>query len=197
MGPGALEEDPQPLRVRAFFGLPVPEPQREELGRFVAECARIAPGFRWATLENLHLTVRFVGSVDRPVVEGVADAIASRPSASFELALGDIGTFGRGRAVRVVWLGLRAGADAAVALAALVEAECVRAGLAPEERAFQPHLTLARARAREGSNLGDLPADLPAPPELEPWRAGELILYSSRLSRSGAIYEVMRALVLA
>jgi len=36
-----------------------------------------------------------------------------------------------------------------------------------------------------------------APPELEPWRAGELILYSSRLSRSGAIYEVMRALVLA
>jgi RNA 2',3'-cyclic 3'-phosphodiesterase len=197
MGPGALEEDPQPLRVRAFFGLPVPATQREELGRFIAECARIAPGFRWATLENLHLTVRFVGSVDRPVVESVADAVASRPHASFELALGDIGTFGRGSAVRVVWLGLRAGADAAVVLAAEVEAECVRAGLAPEARAFQPHLTLARARGREGSNLEDLPAGLPAPPQLEPWTAGELILYSSRLSRSGAIYEVMRSLLLA
>jgi RNA 2',3'-cyclic 3'-phosphodiesterase len=193
MGPRALEEDPQPLRVRAFFGLPVPEPQREELGRFIAECARIAPGFRWATLENLHLTIRFVGSVDRSVVEGVADAIGTRRPASFEVALADIGTFGRGRAARVVWLGLRTGADAAVALAAQVEAECLRAGLAPEERAFQPHLTLARARGREGSSL----PDLPAPPELEPWRAGELILYASRLSRSGATYEVMRSLLLA
>lgn len=193
MGPGALEEDPQPLRVRAFFGLPVPEPQREELGRFIAECARIAPGFRWATTEKLHLTVRFVGSVDRSVVEGVADAMVSRRPAPFELDLGGIGTFGRGRSMRVVWLGLRAGADAAVALAAQVEAECLRAGLAPEKRAFQPHLTLARARGREGSSL----PDLPAPPQLEPWRAGELILYSSRLSRSGATYEVMRVLVLS
>ena len=196
MGPGALEEDPQPLRVRAFFGLPVPEPQREQLGRFIAECARIAPGFRWATLENLHLTVRFVGSVDRSVVEGVADALSGRLPASFELALGDVGTFGRGRAVRVVWLGLRAGADAVTGVAAQVEAECVRAGLASEERAFQPHLTLARARGREGSSLDDLPADLPAPPQLEPWQAGELILYASRLSRSGAVYEVMRSLLL-
>jgi RNA 2',3'-cyclic 3'-phosphodiesterase len=194
MGPGALEEDPHPLRVRAFFGLPVPEPQREQLGRFIAECARIAPALRWATTENLHLTVRFVGGVDRPVVEGVADAIGSLRLASFELAVGDIGTFGRGRAVRVVWLGLRAGADAAVALAAKVEAECVRAGLTPEERAFQPHLTLARARGREGAHLDD--ADLPAPPQLDPWRADELILYASRLSRSGAIYEVMRSLLL-
>jgi 2'-5' RNA ligase len=193
MGPGALEEDPHALRVRAFFGLPVPEPQREELGRFVAECARMAPGFRWVTTANLHLTVRFIGNVDRPVVEGIAGAIAERPPASFELALGDIGTFGRGRAARVVWLGLRAGAEAAVALAAQVEAECVRFGLAPEARAFQPHLTLARARGREGSSL----PGLPAPPQLEPWRAGELNLYSSRVSRSGAVYEVMRALVLA
>jgi RNA 2',3'-cyclic 3'-phosphodiesterase len=196
MGPGALEKDPQPLKVRAFFGLPVPEPQRDELGRFIAECARIAPGFRWATLENLHLTVRFVGSVNRSVVEGVADTLSGRLPASFALALGDVGTFGRGRVVRVVWLGLRAGADGVTGVAAQVEAECVRAGLAPEERAFQPHLTLARARGREGSSLDDLPADLPAPPQLEPWQADELILYASRLSRSGAIYEVMRSLLL-
>jgi 2'-5' RNA ligase len=170
----------------------VPEPQREQLGLFIAECQGIAPGFRWATTENLHLTMRFVGGVDRPVVEGVAGAIGSLPLASFDLALGGIGTFGRGRAVRVVWLGLRAGADAAVALAAQVEAECVRAGLPPEERAFQPHLTLARARGREGANL----PDLPAAPDLEPWRAAELVLYASRLSRSGAVYEVMRSLLL-
>ncbi len=193
MGPGALEEVPHPLRVRAFFGLPVPEPHREELGRFIPESAKLAPGFRWTPAENLHLTVRFVGSVDRALIETVADALSEKTLHAFQLGLGEIGAFKRGRNVRVVWLGLSHGADEAAALAAQVEAECLRAGLPGEERRFQAHLTLARARARDGSPL----PDLPAPPRLEPWLAGELNLYSSRLTKTGAIYEVIRTLLLA
>jgi len=192
MGPGELEEEARSLRVRAFFGLPVPQPQRDQLGRFVATCAQLAPDFRWAPPENLHLTLRFVGSIDRPVVEAVADALSARRLSAFKLRLDGIGTFRRGRAVRVVWLGLSAGAEEASALAAEVDAECVRAGLVREDRPFQAHLTLARARARDGARL----ADLPAAPLLDPWRAGDLILYSSRLSRTGAIYEAIRSLPL-
>jgi RNA 2',3'-cyclic 3'-phosphodiesterase len=205
MGSGELEEDPHSLSVRAFFGLPVPEPQREELGRFIAECAQVAPDFRWTATENLHLTIRFLGNVRRAIAEEIADMLASRPTAGFELVPGGIGTFGRGRIVRVVWLGLRAGADAAGALAAQVEAESLRAGLvgaineshpgrraSAQERSFKGHVTLARARARYGSRL----PDLPAPPQLDPWRADALILYSSRLTRAGAIYEAIRTLPL-
>jgi RNA 2',3'-cyclic 3'-phosphodiesterase len=192
MGSGELEEDPRSLSVRAFFGLPAPEPQREELGRFIAASAQVAPDFRWTPTENLHLTIRFVGKVGREVVETVADALASRPMAGFKLDPGGIGTFGRGRAVRVVWLGLRAGSDAAAALAAQVDEECLRAGLVGEERSFQGHVTLARARARSGSRL----PDLPALPQLDPWLADELVLYTSRLTRTGAIYEAIRTLPL-
>ncbi|TMB90093.1 MAG: RNA 2',3'-cyclic phosphodiesterase [Chloroflexi bacterium] len=194
MGSGELEEESaRALRVRAFFGLPVPEPQREVLGRFIAACARIAPQFRWTPPENLHLTVRFVGNVDLSIVEAVADALAEQSPPGFELGLGAPGTFGRGRAVRVVWLGLRAGQAEAAYLAAQVEAECARAGLAAEERQFQPHLTLARARSRNGAAL----PEMPLAPGLEPWRAREVILYSSRLSRTGAVYEALRSLPLA
>jgi 2'-5' RNA ligase len=94
--------------------------------------------------------------------------------------------------VRVVWQGLRAGADAVTALAAQVDAECAAAGLVGETRRFQPHLTLARARARDGA---ELPA-LPEPPRLSPWRATELVLFASRLRRTGAVYEPLRALKL-
>jgi RNA 2',3'-cyclic 3'-phosphodiesterase len=191
MGPGELEEEgPRSLKVRAFFGLPVPEPQREELARFVAACTEVAPEFRWTPMDNLHLTVRFVGSVERATVDAVAGALAQRPLAAFDMQLGDVGTFGRGRAARVVWLGLRAGVEAATALAAEVEEECVRAGLPAESRPYQAHLTLARARSRQGSRLPDLPAMPPA----RPWRAGELVLYSSRLGRTGAVYEAIRTL---
>ena len=194
MGPGELEEeDARSLKVRAFFGLPVPEPQRDELALFIGACAQVAPDFRWTPKENLHLTIRFVGNVERGLVESVADALAQHPLVAFDMELGDVGAFGRGRAARVVWLGLRAGTEAAAALAAHVEEECARAGLPRESRPYQAHLTLARARSRGGARLPELPAVAP----IEPWRADQLVLYSSRLARTGAIYDALRALELA
>lgn len=194
MGSAELEEkDPRSLRVRAFFGLLVPEPQRAELARFIAACAQVAPEFRWTPKENLHLTIRFVGNVERALVEAVADSLAQRQLAAFDMELGDVGSFGRRRAAQVVWLGLRAGAEGATALAAQVEEECVRAGLPAESRPYQAHLTLARARSRGGARL----QELPAMPRVTPWRADELVLYSSRLARTGAVYEAIRTLELA
>jgi 2'-5' RNA ligase len=170
----------------------LPEPQREQLAHFVAACSQAATDFRWTPRDNLHLTVRFVGNVERTMVDAVAGALAQRPLATFDLQLGHVGTFGRGRTARVVWLGLGAGAEAATALAATVEEECVRAGLPAESRPYQAHLTLARARSREGSLL----PGLPSMPRLESWRAGELVMYSSRLARTGAVYEAIRTLAL-
>jgi 2'-5' RNA ligase len=191
VGPAKLESS-RPLKVRAFFGLPVPEPHRDELAAFLAVCAAAAPTFRWTPVSNLHLTVRFIGSIERETVDRIADRIGAVALEGFEVALGDLGTFKRGRLVRVVWIGLRSGGEAASTLAARVEAECVRAGLVGEARAFQAHLTLARARQRDGSML----PPLPPLPKLGPWRATQLVLYSSQLSRTGAVYEPIRTLPL-
>ena len=179
-----------PLTVRAFFGLPLPERHREALGPFLAECQRVGPDFRWTPAENLHLTIRFLGHVELLLAEGIADRVAAAQPARFEVQLGETGAFKRGKMARVLWLGLRTGATEISALAATVEAECARAGLEAEKRGFHAHLTLARARPREGA----VSPSLPEPPELEPWRADELILYRSRLGRGGSVYEPMRRL---
>jgi 2'-5' RNA ligase len=177
-------------RVRAFFGLPLPEGHREALGRFIAQCVAIAPDFRWVPAANLHLTLRFIGAIDRKVVEGIADRLAGSRLAAFELTLGDFGTFKRGRLVRVAWLGLTSGVQPAQALAARVEAACAADGLEAEQRPFQPHLTLARARPRLGAAL----PGLPDAPRLRPWKADELVLYQSHLSPKGSLYEPLRTL---
>jgi 2'-5' RNA ligase len=179
--------------VRAFFGLPVPEAQRQELERFLESCALVAPQFRWSAPANLHLTVRFIGSVERAVVEGIADRLDKSSAPAFEVALGDLGTFRRGRMVRVIWLGLRSDADSPAALAQRVEAACQEAGLEPERRPFNPHLTLARAKVREGEPL----PDLPQLPSLAPWHATELVLYWSHLARGGAVHEPIRTIALS
>ena len=177
-------------RIRAFFGLPLPEENRRRLESYLRECSDAAPQFRWSDAHNLHLTIRFIGSVDRAVVDGIAERVEA--GRAFDVELGEVGTFARGRLARVVWLGVRDGAEPLRALARTVEGECRAAGLEPETRAFTPHLTLARARAREGALL---PA-LPALPELDAWRANELVLYSSHLGRGGAVHEPLRAVPL-
>jgi 2'-5' RNA ligase len=168
----------------------MPDAQRAAMTAFLTACAAAAPPFRWTPAANLHLTIRFIGNVDRGFVEDIADRLAARPSSAFDVELGSLGTFGRGRHVRVVWQGLRAGAEAVTALAAQVDVECAAAGLVGEQRPFQPHVTLARARKRDGAEL----PPLPEAPRLSPWRATELVLFASRLSRAGATYEPLRAL---
>ena len=42
-----MEEASPPVRVRAFFGLPVPEAHRAALAQYLAACATAAPRFRW------------------------------------------------------------------------------------------------------------------------------------------------------
>jgi 2'-5' RNA ligase len=126
------------------------------------------------------------------VAEGVADRVESAAPAQLELELGDLGSFKRGRLARVVWLGLRRGDADIGELARLVEAESVRAGLEPENRKFHAHLTLARARDRDGALL---PA-LPEPPALAAWTATELVLYRSILGRGGSVYQPLRTISL-
>jgi len=170
----------------------LPEEHREELGRYLATCAALAPEFRWTPAENLHLTVRFLGHVERGQAEGIAERVEAAHPSGFELALGEVGSFKRGRLARVVWLGLGEGATDIAPLAELVDAESVRAGLEPEGRRYHAHLTLARARPRDGAVL----PDLQPPPSLDPWRAGELVLFQSHLGGGGSVYEPLRVISL-
>ena len=158
----------------------------------MAACERTASEFRWTPAGNLHLTIRFLGHVPPSLAQGIAERVEAAATPAFDLGLGDLGTFKRGRLARVVWLGLSSGAAEASALASVVEAESVRAGLEPENRRFSAHLTLARARPRDGA---ELPA-LSRPPRLPAWRASELILYRSHLGRAGSVYEPVRTIPL-
>jgi len=191
MGAGPLEEvgplidAPRPPAIRAFFGLPLPEAQRRLMSAHLADCAAGAPGFRWVEPAGLHLTLRFIGRVDPAVALQIGERLVARRLSTLRLELGERGTFGRGRMVRVVWAGLRSGEKDATRLATQVEAECAAAGLAPETRPFAPHLTLGRARQRDGAVLPELPPI----PSLEAWTADELVLYRSHLGSAGARYE--------
>jgi 2'-5' RNA ligase len=163
-------------RLRVFVALPIPEPQRHALTRYLVAGAKAAPGYRWVEPEALHLTLRFLGSVDTVLLERVRAELGRVQHEPFRLGLGGQRTFpGRGQP-RVVWLDLAEGAETCADLAAAVELACRSAGIPPETRPFRAHVTVARARDR----CSPFPR-LADPPHLDPWTANEFILFESQL----------------
>ena len=147
-----------------------------------------SPDFRWQEDEQLHLTLRFVGEVERPVASDLADTLSRIRSERFELRIAGAGCFEQ-RNSGALWAGVEPKGPVA-ALAAKVERVCQSIGLKPERRAFHPHITLARWRGRRTREVqdylerhGGLCSDA--------FTVDEFILFESRLSRHGAHYEAV------
>ena len=108
---------------------------------------------RWVESERLHLTLRFLGSVDARGLGIAREALAeaARGTGRFRIALSGLGGFPETRPPRVVWAGVIEGASALISLHARLEAGLTRRGLPAEGRPFHPHVTLGRARDPRGA----------------------------------------------
>lgn len=144
------------------------------------------PEFNWQSDEQLHLTLRFVGEVERPLADDLAHSLSRVRSEAFPLRISGVGMFER-RSGGALWAAVEP-REPAAALAARIERVCQSVGLEPERRAFHPHITLARwkgRRTREVEAFLRLRAGLSS----DPFPVDRFILFESRLSRHGAHYE--------
>ena len=110
------------------------------------------PGGRWVPEQNLHLTLKFIGDTPAAAVARLTARVGDtcRAHRPFTARLRGVGTFGRGRAARVSWIGLDEGAAAMAALAADLgrDLDSLGGGGAPR-RPYRAHLTVARC-GRQG-----------------------------------------------
>jgi len=167
---------------RLFVAIRPPEDIRDLL----VDAMDDSPELRWVPDENLHLTLRFLGEVERPLAEDIAAALATLRSPSFELQIAGVGQFAK-RNGGALWAGV-APRDAVSALAAKVDRACTSAGVEPEHRAFHPHITLARWNRRSSQAVEAFLARNRALAS-KPFAVDSLTLFESRLSRHGAHYE--------
>ena len=145
-----------------------------------------SPELRWVGDEQLHLTLRFIGEVERPMADDVAAALGRVRFARFELGIGGVGRFDR-KGGGALWAGVEPKAPVA-ALSAKIERACQSAGLAPEGRAFHPHITLARWKGRS-SRAADAFVERHRGISSHPFAVDEFMLFESYLSRHGPHYE--------
>lgn len=169
--------------IRLFVGLELPEEMRLRLSGL----CRGVPRARWVNAESFHLTVRFIGEVDEGRFDDIHMALSRIQAPSFELTLDGVATFGKEQAPHTLWVGVQRN-EALASLHAKVDRALVSIGFEPESRKYSPHVTLARLKEAPPLRLGAFVA------EHSLFRAGpapidHFVLFSSFLSRSGAIYE--------
>jgi 2'-5' RNA ligase len=168
---------------RLFVAFALPPPLRDALlDRFES-----IPGLRWQSAEQLHLTIRFLGEVARPLAEDIAHALGAVRPPPLAIALSGLGQFDT-RGGGVLWAGVTP-RPPLQALAAKVERACQAAGAAPERRSFHPHVTLARWTGRKPDLDGWIARHAGLSSPLSP--LGALTLFESHLTRSGAHYEAI------
>lgn len=167
---------------RLFVAIRPPEPIRDLLVDAMDQSA----DFRWQDDEQLHITLRFVGEVERPTADDLADTLGRIHSEKFELRIAGVGRFEQ-RSSGALWAGVEPKSPLA-ALAAKVERACQSIGLEAERRSFHPHITLARWKGRRTREVHDF-LERRRGLSSEPFLVDRFILFESRLSRHGAHYE--------
>lgn len=146
------------------------------------------PGARWQTDDQLHLTLRYIGEVDRPLAEDVAIALGHVHFPVIEAAIHGVGEFdSRGRA-NAIWAGVRPH-NALAQLHRKVDQTLVRVGLEPDHRAYLPHITLARLNGP--ANIADRYLADHAGLSSPEFAFTHLYLYESSLGTGGASYEAV------
>ena len=168
---------------RLFVAIRPPAPVRARLLDLMGGVA----GAIWQSEDQLHLTLRFIGEVDRHQARDVDAALSSVHHPSFAVALNGLGAFDRRGEPVTLWAGV-APQEPLRALHKKVDQALVRAGLDPERRAYMPHITLARLPRGAGPvrSLLEQSGGASSPP----FEVCDFRLYESRPTPDGPVYTV-------
>ena len=179
--------------LRAFIAVEIPRDIREAVCNATIPLQKgIGSAIRWVPMENMHLTLKFLGDVSPTNIEMVSEMLRAEASLfnCFDLRFSGLGSFPNSKRPRVLYIGIQAPASLD-ALQRGIEAASRKLGYESEERAYSPHLTIGRARQHVTTNeqqsirrtLEETRIDL-----LGTARVDSVHLYKSDLKPTGSVY---------
>jgi 2'-5' RNA ligase len=182
---------------RLFIAVPAADEVRAAVGKLMEEVAggpisERGPGQpRWVRVDDLHLTLRFLGATPDERQAEIASALATAAAgvAPFRVVLSGGGAFPNASAPRVLWIGIAEGTDHLAGLVGRLNGGLAPLGWPAETRPFTPHLTLARTDGVAGADdrahvLTEAARDLQLT-----WQADRIVLYKTLVGRGPVHYQ--------
>ena len=184
------------MDIRSFLAFELPRDVRIILERVALEAREYDLPVKWVKVQNIHLTMVFLGNVSPDVLEFIQEQAQSAclEFGPFSAAIGGMGTFPNRRNPRVLWLGLKGELERLSLFRDALQQNLGPFGIKVEKRPFRPHLTLGRFRKGKGKGL-DLEELLSRYEEVKSPSSmlSELVLFRSDLKPTGAVYTRLAA----
>jgi 2'-5' RNA ligase len=171
--------------VRAFLALELSDEIRQRLKPVQDRLHTSQARMTFVEPENIHITVKFLGEVDDPLLPRVKDAVASVRVAPFTITVGKV-TVNNPRRPFTVW-GTVDDAGKSADLFRMVEKTLAPLGFPPEARPFTPHATIARIKSPDPSLFTVL--SMLNDPGYGDCRIDGIKLKKSTLTSHGPVYE--------
>jgi len=184
--------------VRLFVGLEIPAAVGDNLAALIKEFRELSSQVadkrpRWVRPENLHVTLKFIGEVAETKLDGIRAALSTvQTDARLELRFHGLGFFPNENRPTVFWTGLDASPNLQT-LAGGIDCALATQGIAEEQRAFVPHLTLARFDPPGLHEKLRVAIQKNRARDFGSFQAREFHLIESRLKPSGAEYTTLHS----
>jgi 2'-5' RNA ligase len=181
----------QTIEWRIFCGFELPAELRARLEEHIRGLREAVGDARatWSRPENSHLTIKFFGNVavDRLPQISEATELAARQFSPLPIEIAKPGVFPNVNRARVLWIGVNDPSGQLAMLHETFEEQCELRGFPREDRAYRPHLTIARIRIPEGARHL---AELHVQAEFKPCHItlDELVAFRSEPGRQGSKY---------
>lgn len=169
---------------RLFFGLEIPAQIKARLLKARAAVS----GAKWQSVEQMHITLLFLGDVEEECLSSVCEVAHHIPLAPFEPSVAGLGSFGQSCAPRNLWAGVEPVAPVA-SLHSAIKGQMESLGLTTESRAFRSHITLSRFRRQPGS-VQSLLAEYEGT-VFGSFEVDQFVLFESEQGAAGSVYTVL------
>jgi len=134
--------------LRAFIAVEIPLEIRQTVCNATSDLQkRVGSLVRWVPMENMHLTLKFLGDVSPSNVDLLTEMLRAEADLfrCFEFKLSGLGSFPNLKRPRVIYIGIHAPAVLET-LHRGIDSASRKLGYDSEERGFSPHLTIGRVK---------------------------------------------------
>ena len=146
---------------------------------------------RWIERESMHITLRFIGDVDRHTANEIHYALEKIKHSAFSLKLHGLDVFGakKPRSLYACVKGSKNNENALEALQATHERIIQRIGISSKSRKYTPHVTLARLNGHSAASVASW-LSMRGEYASEDFDISSFVLYSAKGSVGGGPYVI-------
>lgn len=142
------------MNLRCFIAIELPDEIKKNIDTYVEQLKAAKADVKWVPAKNLHLTLKFLGSTPEELLTEINRKLSSTAKLHdrFTCRISGAGVFPNIKQPRVIWLGIK-DAEEMIKLQKDADESMAELGFKKEDREFNPHLTIGRARSPKNKDM--------------------------------------------